>query len=127
MKEHVDTITDLLLGAAYSDKRLEGDEIASISQLLCKLLGTSTLPDAQTQRIGAFNPAKTTPPCSHRTFSRYSLYLASALWRARASLRCPSERSPWKNSARSLSSRSIGSNALVFIDPQSLHSLSPGR
>jgi hypothetical protein len=58
MKEHVDTITDLMLGAAYSDKRLEGDEIASISQLLCKLLGTSKLPDAQTQRIGGFNPAK---------------------------------------------------------------------
>ncbi|MBC8069773.1 MAG: TerB family tellurite resistance protein [Deltaproteobacteria bacterium] len=58
MKAHIETITDLLLGAAYADKRLEGDELASISSMLCKLLGTDTLPQAQTDRIGEFNPAK---------------------------------------------------------------------
>jgi uncharacterized tellurite resistance protein B-like protein len=58
MKAHIETITDLLLGAAYADKRLEGDELASISAMLCKLLGTAALPQAQTDRIGAFNPAK---------------------------------------------------------------------
>ncbi|MBX7083797.1 MAG: TerB family tellurite resistance protein [Nannocystaceae bacterium] len=58
MKAHIDTITDLLLGAAYADKRLEGDEIAALSSMLCKLLGTETLPQAQTDRIGSFNPAK---------------------------------------------------------------------
>jgi uncharacterized tellurite resistance protein B-like protein len=58
MKAHVDTITDLLLGAAYADKRLEGDELQSISTMLCRLLGTDTLPAAQTERIGSFNPAK---------------------------------------------------------------------
>ncbi len=58
MKAHIETITDLLLGAAYADKKLEGDELASISAMLCKLLGTDTLPQAQTDRIGEFNPAK---------------------------------------------------------------------
>jgi hypothetical protein len=58
MKAHIDTITDLLLGAAYADKHLEGDELTSISTMLCKLLGTATLPAAQRDRIAAFNPAK---------------------------------------------------------------------
>lgn len=58
MNEHIDTITDLLLGAAYADKRLEGDELVAISKMLCKLLGVDELPSAQTSRISAFNPAK---------------------------------------------------------------------
>lgn len=58
MNDHIDTITDLLLGAAYADKRLEGDELVAISKMLCKLLGVDDLPSAQTTRIGAFNPAK---------------------------------------------------------------------
>lgn len=58
MKEHIDTITDLLLGAAYADKRLEGEEVASISRLLCTLLGVDDLPDAQKTRLKSFNPAK---------------------------------------------------------------------
>ncbi len=58
MKEHIDTITDLLLGAAYSDKRLEGEEVASISRLLCTLLGVDDLPEAQKARLKSFNPAR---------------------------------------------------------------------
>ena len=58
MKEHIDTITDLLLGAAYADKRLEGDEIDAITKLICKLLGTDGLPDAQAAQLKGFNPAK---------------------------------------------------------------------
>jgi uncharacterized tellurite resistance protein B-like protein len=58
MKAHIDTITDLLLGAAYADKRLEGGELKSISAMLCKLLGTDELPAAQHERITGFNPAK---------------------------------------------------------------------
>jgi uncharacterized tellurite resistance protein B-like protein len=58
MKAHIDTITDLLLGAAYADKRLEGGELKSISAMLCKLLGVDTLPAAQSERIQGFNPAK---------------------------------------------------------------------
>ncbi len=58
MKEHIDTITDLLLGAAYADKRLEGDELSAISKMLCKLLGASELPADQKSRLQSFNPAK---------------------------------------------------------------------
>ena len=58
MKEHIDTITDLLLGAAYADKRLESKERDAITNMLSKLLGVSDLPDAQRDRIKGFNPAK---------------------------------------------------------------------
>jgi uncharacterized tellurite resistance protein B-like protein len=58
MKEHIDTITDLLLGAAYADKRLEGEELVSITKKLCKLLGTDELPATQKARLKSFNPAK---------------------------------------------------------------------
>lgn len=58
MKQHIDTITDLLLGAAYADKRLESKEREAIGAMLTKLLGVSALPDAQRDRIKAFNPAK---------------------------------------------------------------------
>jgi uncharacterized tellurite resistance protein B-like protein len=58
MRAHVDTITDLLLGAAYADKKLQGGELDAIRSMLCKLLGTAKLPAAQAERITAFNPAK---------------------------------------------------------------------
>lgn len=58
LKEHIDTITDLLLGAAYADKRLEGKELDAIRSMVQRLMGTDTVPDAQEARIKAFNPAK---------------------------------------------------------------------
>jgi uncharacterized tellurite resistance protein B-like protein len=58
MKAHIETITDLLLGAAYADKRLEGEELDAITSMLCKLLGADKLPKAQSDRITQFNPAK---------------------------------------------------------------------
>jgi uncharacterized tellurite resistance protein B-like protein len=58
MKEHVETITNLLLGAAYADKRLKGDEVAQIRSVLLTLLGTETLPAAQSDQIAAFSPAR---------------------------------------------------------------------
>lgn len=58
MKAHIDTITDLLLGAAYADKRLEGDELSAITKMVCKLLSVDALPAEQSARITAFNPAK---------------------------------------------------------------------
>ena len=58
MKAHVDTITDLLLGAAYADKQLQGGELDAIRSMLVKLLGVKNLPQAQADRITAFNPAK---------------------------------------------------------------------
>ena len=61
LKDHIDTITDLMLGAAYADKRLEGEESDAISNMLCHLLGVDELPDAQRARMRAFNPAKHDP------------------------------------------------------------------
>lgn len=58
MKEHIDTITDLMLGAAYADKRLEGKELDAIRSMVVKLLGSPALPQAQEDRIKSFNPAK---------------------------------------------------------------------
>jgi len=58
MKEHIDTITDLLLGAAYADKHLEGRELDAIRSMLVKLLGSKALPQAQENRIKSFNPAR---------------------------------------------------------------------
>src|SRR5689334_11843280 len=56
--DHILTITDLLLGAAYADKRLEGREKDKIRALLTKLQGKAKLPDAVEARFKAFSPAK---------------------------------------------------------------------
>lgn len=57
MKDHILTITDLLLGAAYADKRLEGRETDKIRSLLTKLAGTASLPANVEARFKAFSPA----------------------------------------------------------------------
>jgi uncharacterized tellurite resistance protein B-like protein len=57
MKDHILTITDLLLGAAYADKRLEGNETAQIRSLLAKLIGKTNFPAAVEARFKDFSPA----------------------------------------------------------------------
>jgi uncharacterized tellurite resistance protein B-like protein len=57
MKDHIETITDLLLGAAYADKRLEGRETDKIRALLGKLAGSDTLPANVEARFRSFQPA----------------------------------------------------------------------
>ncbi len=57
MNDHILTITDLLLGAAYADKRLEGREKEKIRALLGKLSGKTTLPPAVEARFKEFSPA----------------------------------------------------------------------
>lgn len=61
MIEHIDTFADLLLGAAYADKRLEGREVATIRALLERVSGESPLPAALEARMKSFNPAKHDP------------------------------------------------------------------
>ncbi len=58
LKQHIVTLTDLLLGAAYADKRLEGHEVMRIRELLLKLLDVPELPPARSEQIGSFNPSK---------------------------------------------------------------------
>ncbi|MFV8756301.1 TerB family tellurite resistance protein [Nannocystaceae bacterium ST9] len=69
MKDHIETITDLLLGAAYADKRLEGREKDQIRALLCKLAGTTTLPAALEQRFHDFQPARFDPIAAGKALS----------------------------------------------------------
>lgn len=57
MKGSIETITGLLLGAAYADKRLEGREIDQIRSLLLRLLGSEELPNSVADQIASFNPA----------------------------------------------------------------------
>jgi uncharacterized tellurite resistance protein B-like protein len=59
--EHIDTFADLLLGAAYADKRLEGREVTTIRALLERVVGESPLPAALEARMKSFNPAKHDP------------------------------------------------------------------
>ena len=57
MKNHILTITDLLLGAAYADKRLEGQEKDKIHSLLAKLAGGKEFPAEVESRFTEFSPA----------------------------------------------------------------------
>ncbi|MCY1013344.1 TerB family tellurite resistance protein [Nannocystis pusilla] len=57
MKQHIEQITQLLLGAAYADKRLAGAEITRIRSLLSTLLGGAEVPDALLRLINTFSPA----------------------------------------------------------------------
>ncbi len=56
MKQHIDTITRLLLGAAYADKRLEGAEVSRIEQILRQVLGGEPSAE-QTELLRSFSPA----------------------------------------------------------------------
>ncbi|MDC0716855.1 TerB family tellurite resistance protein [Nannocystis bainbridge] len=57
MKQHIEKITQLLLGAAYADKRLAGAEITRIRSLLSTLLGGAEVPEELLRMINTFSPA----------------------------------------------------------------------
>jgi uncharacterized tellurite resistance protein B-like protein len=56
MKQHIETITQLLLGAAYADKRLEGTEVSRIETILRQVLGGEP-PAELLAGLRSFNPA----------------------------------------------------------------------
>lgn len=56
MKQHIETITRLLLGAAYADKRLGGAEVTRIRALLTTLTGGQP-PAGLDGLISSFSPA----------------------------------------------------------------------
>lgn len=56
MKQHIETITQLLLGAAYADKRLEGAEVTRIEAILRQVLGGEP-PAELIAQLRSFNPA----------------------------------------------------------------------
>ena len=57
MKQHIETITSLLLGAAYADKRLEGAEVTRIRTILQQILGGGALEPRHEEALAGFNPA----------------------------------------------------------------------
>src|SRR5690606_27098067 len=69
MKNHILTITDLLLGAAYADKRLEGQEKDKIRSLLAKLAGGKQLPDDVEARFREISPAAFDPDAAGKKLS----------------------------------------------------------
>ena len=56
MKQHIETITRLMLGAPYADKRLEGAEISRIEAILRQVLGGEPPPELLAA-LRSFNPA----------------------------------------------------------------------
>jgi uncharacterized tellurite resistance protein B-like protein len=66
--DRIAVITDLLLGAAYADSELRGDETAAVRALLEELLGEE-LPEAVDHRIDSFDPAKFDVAASANAFA----------------------------------------------------------
>ena len=57
MKDRIETVADLLMGAAYADQHLAGAERLAVKQLLRNLLGGEALPMDLDFRIDEFDGA----------------------------------------------------------------------
>lgn len=58
VRDRIDVITDLLLGAAHADRRCPTSEQQAVRELLCELLLTDTLPPEIEARIRRFDPER---------------------------------------------------------------------
>jgi uncharacterized tellurite resistance protein B-like protein len=58
VRDRILPITDLLLGAAHADQKLDGAEEAAVRELLRELLEVEDLPSEVEERIKAFTPEK---------------------------------------------------------------------
>jgi uncharacterized tellurite resistance protein B-like protein len=56
MKDRIEIVADLLMGAAHADGRLEGMETATVKRLLREILAVPTLPMDLEFRLDEFNP-----------------------------------------------------------------------
>ena len=56
MQDRIIVIADLLMGSAYADQHLTGQEKAQVRKLLREILGTSNLPLDLDFRIEEFDP-----------------------------------------------------------------------
>ncbi len=54
--DELETIGQVLLGAAFADGHADGDEVAVISDILAELIGAD-LPDALIEKLEAFQPS----------------------------------------------------------------------
>lgn len=53
----VDLIADLLMAGAHADHSLNGQEVSTVKQLLCRFMNVPELPEWLEWRVGDFNPA----------------------------------------------------------------------
>jgi hypothetical protein len=58
MSDRHECIADLLMGAAYADKQLDGCELAKVKKLLGELMGKAALPAELDARLTNFEPSK---------------------------------------------------------------------
>lgn len=56
MKEHIEAITDLLLGAAHADREFVGHEVVTIRSVIAKMYGQRTLPPDRVAQVKGFDP-----------------------------------------------------------------------
>ena len=56
MKDRIQVVADILMGAAYADSNLAGDERASVKQLLSNVLQTESLPMDLAFHLEEFSP-----------------------------------------------------------------------
>jgi uncharacterized tellurite resistance protein B-like protein len=54
-------IADLLMGAAFADKRLDGREYAAVKKLLAQAMSASTIPPAMEDHLKNFDPRSFDP------------------------------------------------------------------
>ena len=70
VRERIDTITDLFLGAMYADHRFEPAERAALEHMLCELLLLPELPSKLRRRIASFSPERFDLAATAREFRR---------------------------------------------------------
>jgi uncharacterized tellurite resistance protein B-like protein len=56
MSNRHELIADLLMGAAYADKRLDGRELEAVKKLLADLMDVEVIPGELAQRLESFDP-----------------------------------------------------------------------
>lgn len=56
VRERIELIADLMLGALYADRRFESGDQEALCAILCDLLVQEELPDSLAQHIAAFVP-----------------------------------------------------------------------
>jgi len=56
MTNRNELIADLLMGAAYADRKLDGRELEAVKKLMADLLGVDSLPDDIAKRLEEFEP-----------------------------------------------------------------------
>jgi uncharacterized tellurite resistance protein B-like protein len=70
VRERIDTITDLFLGAMYADHRFEPTERDALERMLCELLLLPELPGELARRIASFSPERFDLDSSAAEFQR---------------------------------------------------------